>query len=319
MKYGPLKLLSGSSNPEFAQRLASSLGHELGRMAVRRFADGEVFVEIQDNIRGRDVFLIQSTCPPVNEHLMELLVILDAVRRASPGRLTVVLPYFGYARQDRKVAPRTPITARLVANLLEASGADRLLTLDLHAGQIQGFFNIPVDHLYATSALLRAVRELIGERPAVVISPDAGGVERARVYAKKLDAPLAIIDKRRDRPNEIGEMRIIGNVEGRKAVILDDMVDTAGTMTRAAAALKEAGAIAVSAVATHGVLSGPAVQRIDESALERLIVSDSIPLSEGAAASKKIHVVSAARLLGEAVRRIHYGDSVSMLFEADQI
>ncbi len=316
MQYGPLKLLTGNSNPDFASRLSASLGAELGRRVLKRFADGEVFAEIKDNIRGRDVFIIQSTCTPVNEHLMELLVLMDAVKRASADRVTVVLPYYGYARQDRKVTPRSPISAKLVADLLQTAGADRILTLDLHAGQIQAFFNIPVDNMYASPALIPEVRRLVREREAVIVSPDAGGVARARGYAKLLGAPLAMIDKRRDRPNEIAEMNIIGDVQGRFAVIVDDLVDTAGTLTKAAQAVIDAGASGVAAVATHAVLSGPAVERIAGSVLEKLIVSDSVPLREDGRACKKIHVVSVGPLLGEAVRRIHTGDSVSSLFEA---
>jgi len=314
MQYGPLKILSGGASPSFAAALAEHLGQELGHVAIQRFADGEVFVEVRDNIRGRDVFVVQSTCPPVNEHLMELLVIMDAVKRASADRVTVVAPYFGYARQDRKVSPRTPISAKLVADLIQVAGADRVLTVDLHAGQIQGFFDVPVDHLYASGALIGAVRRLAGEREVVIVSPDSGGVPRARAYAKVLGAPLAVIDKRRDRPNEIAEMRIVGDVSGRYAVLIDDMVDTAGTLTKAAGAVLEAGALAVSAVCSHGVLSGPAVDRIENSVLENLVVSDTIPLRENAQASSKIRVVSVAPLIGEAIRRIHTGDSVSSLF-----
>jgi len=314
MQYGPLKILSGGASPSFAASLAEHLGQELGHVAIQRFADGEVFVEVRDNIRGRDVFVVQSTCPPVNEHLMELLVIMDAVKRASADRVTVVIPYFGYARQDRKVSPRSPISAKLVADLIQVAGADRVLTVDLHAGQIQGFFDIPVDHLYASGALIGEVRRLAADRDVVIVSPDSGGVPRARAYAKVLEAPLAVIDKRRDRPNEIAEMRIVGDVAGRYAVLIDDMVDTAGTLTKAAGAVIDAGALAVSAVCSHGVLSGPAVDRIDKSVLENLVVSDTIPLRENAQACSKIRVVSVAPLIGEAIRRIHTGDSVSSLF-----
>ncbi len=317
MQYGPLKILSGGASPPFAAALAEHLGQELGHVAIQRFADGEVFVEVRDNIRGRDVFVVQSTCPPVNEHLMELLVIMDAVKRASADRVTVVVPYFGYARQDRKVSPRSPISAKLVADLIQVAGADRVLTVDLHAGQIQGFFDIPVDHLYASGALIGEVRRLAHDRDVVIVSPDSGGVPRARAYAKVLEAPLAVIDKRRDRPNEIAEMRIVGDVAGRYAVLIDDMVDTAGTLTRAAGAVIEAGALAVSAVCSHGVLSGPAVDRIESSVLENLVVSDTIPLRENAQACSKIRVVSVAPLIGEAIRRIHTGDSVSSLFTLD--
>ncbi|MEE2828962.1 MAG: ribose-phosphate pyrophosphokinase [Myxococcota bacterium] len=315
MKYGPLKLLAGSSNPEFAGKLAGSIGVELGRLRLKHFADGEVYAEVRDNVRGRDVFIIQSTCSPVNEHLMELLVLMDAVKRASADRVTVVLPYYGYARQDRKVTPRTPISAKLVADLLQVAGADRILSLDLHAGQIQGFFNIPVDNLYASPAFIPELRKVVADHQAVIVSPDAGGVQRARAYGKKLGAPIAMIDKRRDRPNEVAEMNIIGEVEGRFAVIVDDMVDTAGTLTKAAAAVRDAGATGVVAVCTHPVLSGPAVERIGNSVLDSLVVSDSIPLRPDAQACGKIQVASVGPLLGEAVRRIHTGDSVSVLFE----
>jgi ribose-phosphate pyrophosphokinase len=315
MQYGPLKILSGSSNPDFAARLARYTDQELGRVDLRHFADGEIFVEIKDNIRGRDVFIVQSTCPPANEHLMELLIMLDAVKRASAHRVSVVLPYFGYARQDRKVSPRTPITAKLVADLLQVAGADRILTLDLHAGQIQGFFDIPVDHLYATPTLIGRIRELVGNRKCIVVSPDAGGVERARAFAKYLKAPLAVIDKRRVRANEVAEMHIIGDVAGHYAVLVDDLVDTAGTLTKAAQAIVDHGAEGVCAVASHAVLSPPAVQRIAASVLDRLVVTDTIPLRPDAAACPKIESVTASHLLGEAVRRIHHNDSVSMLFE----
>lgn len=317
MQYGPLKILAGGASPSFASALAEHLGQDLGQIAIQRFADGEIFVEVRDNIRGRDVFVVQSTCPPVNDNLMELLVIMDAVKRASADRVTVVTPYFGYARQDRKVSPRTPISAKLVADLIQVAGADRLLTVDLHAGQIQGFFDIPVDHLYASSALIGEVGRLAGGREVVIVSPDSGGVPRARAYAKVLGAPLAVIDKRRDRPNEIAEMRIVGDVAGRYAVLIDDMVDTAGTLTKAAKAVIDAGALAVSAVCSHGVLSDPAVERIENSVLENLVVSDTIPLRENALACSKIRLVSVAPLIGEAIRRIHTGDSVSSLFNLE--
>ena len=315
MQYGPLKILTGNSNPEFTDKLAASIGTEVGRLSLRRFADGEVYVEIKDNVRGRDVFIVQSTCAPANEHIMELLVLMDAVKRASADRVTVVTPYYGYARQDRKVAPRSPISAKLVADLLQVAGADRLLSLDLHAGQIQGFFDIPVDNMYASPAFIPPLRKLVEDQDIVIVSPDAGGVQRARAYGKKLDAPIAMIDKRRERANEVAEMNIIGDVEGRFAIIVDDMVDTAGTLTKAAQAVVDAGATGVAAVCTHPVLSGPAIERISNSVLHSLIVSDSIPLREEAQACSKIQVASVGPLLGEAVRRIHTGDSVSSLFE----
>jgi ribose-phosphate pyrophosphokinase len=316
MQYGPLTILAGSSNPSFAAGLAESLGQRVGAMTLKRFRDGESFVEVQENIRGRDVYIVQSTCSPVNENLMELLVILDAVKRASADRITVVLPYFGYARQDRKTSGRTPISARLVASLLERAGAKRVLALDLHAGQIQGFFDIPVDHLYATPAFLSAVRETHGSDPKkfVVVSPDAGGVERALAYAKRLKVPLAVCDKRRKEAGKVEEIRVIGDVEGRYALIVDDIVDSAGTLKKAALALKTAGATGVSAICTHAVLSAPAVENVASSQLDSLLVTDSIPLRPDAEACPKIKVVTVAGLLGEAVRRIHHGDSVSMLF-----
>jgi len=316
MQYGPLTILAGSSNPSFAAGLAESLGQRVGAMTLKRFRDGESFVEVQENIRGRDVYIVQSTCSPVNENLMELLVILDAVKRASADRITVVLPYFGYARQDRKTSGRTPISARLVASLLERAGAKRVLALDLHAGQIQGFFDIPVDHLYATPAFLSAVREKYGSDPKklVVVSPDAGGVERALAYAKRLKVPLAVCDKRRKEAGKVEEIRVIGDVEGRFALIVDDIVDSAGTLKKAAQALKTAGATGVSAICTHAVLSPPAVENVTSSVIDSLLVTDSIPLRPDAAACPKIEVVTVTGLLGEAVRRIHHGDSVSMLF-----
>lgn len=315
MQYGPLKILSGNANRPFAERMAEGMGQTLGRMTVRRFSDGEVFVEIHENIRGRDVFIVQPTCPPVNENLMELLVIMDAAKRASADRITAVIPYFGYARQDRKVLPRTPISSKLVADLLQAAGADRILTVDLHAGQIQGFFDIPVDHLYAKPVMLKALQEFHEAGKTVVVSPDAGGVERARAFAKSLDSDLAVIDKRREGPNVVAGMNIIGDVAGKTAILLDDMVDTAGTLTQAASALVGKGASRVFACCTHAVLSGKAVSRISESVIEALIVSDTIPLSEAAAASPKIRAHSVAGLLGEAIERIHNSDSVSSLFE----
>ncbi len=315
MRANGLTILTGNSNPDFATKMARYLGVHISAMTVKRFSDGEIFVEIEENIRGRDVFLVQSTCTPVNENLMETLIIMDAVKRASAGRLTVVLPYFGYARQDRKIAPRTPISSKLVADLLEAAGCSRVLTMDLHAGQIQGFFDIPVDHLFFQQAVWPTITAIVEEGNSVFVSPDAGGVERARAYAKRLESDLAVIDKRRDAPNVVGEMRIIGDVAGKIAVLLDDMVDTAGTLTLASEALKERKAKKVFACCTHPVLSGPAIERIQASKIDRLIVSDSIPLRDDAKKCKKIKVVSAAQTLAEAVRRIHNSESVSSLFE----
>jgi ribose-phosphate pyrophosphokinase len=308
-----MKLFTGNSNRALAARVAAYLDMEVGKADVGHFSDGEVAVEIQENVRGLDCFVIQSTCAPANQHLMELLIMIDALRRSSARRITAVVPYYGYARQDRKVAPRQPITAKLVADLISVAGTDRLLCLDLHAGQIQGFFNISVDNLFATPVLLRAIRERVSGEVAV-ISPDAGGVERARAYAKRLAASLAIIDKRRERANEAQVMNIVGDVKGRTCIMVDDMVDTAGTLSEGARALADAGAREVFAVCTHPVLSGPAIKRILESPLQELVVTDSVPLRGEAAECPKLEVVSVAELLGEAIRRIHNEESVSSLF-----
>jgi ribose-phosphate pyrophosphokinase len=310
-----IKIFAGNSNRPLAEAICRYTGVPLGSALVGMFSDGEVQVEIRDNVRGGDVFVIQSTCTPANDHLMELLLMLDALKRASASRITAVIPYYGYARQDRKVAPRVPISAKLVADIIAAAGAARVLTVDLHAGQIQGFFNIPVDNVYATPPLLHYLRERLGGSKAVVISPDAGGVERARAFAKRLDANLAVVDKRRTRPNEVAEMQVIGDVDGRVAVIVDDMVDTAGTLCAAAAAVRRAGVPLVLACATHAVLSGPAVERLEESAdIDELIVTDTIPLNSKAARVGKIRVLSVASLLGESIRRTHDEDSISSLF-----
>jgi len=308
-----MKLFSGNANPALVARVAAYLDVEMGKADVGTFSDGEVSVEIQENVRGMDCFVVQSVCAPANTHLMELLIMVDALKRSSARRITAVIPYYGYARQDRKVAARAPITAKLVADLISTAGADRVLCLDLHAGQIQGFFDIPVDNLYATPVLLRAIRERAGA-DVTVISPDAGGVERARAYAKRLDASLAIIDKRRERANVAEVMHIIGEVEGQVCVMVDDMVDTAGTLTEGARALERAGAQAVYAVITHPVLSGPAIKRIEESPLAEMIVTDSIPLRPDARDCTKLRVVTVSELLGEAIRRINNEESVSSLF-----
>ncbi len=309
-----IKVFAGNSNPTLADAVCAYLKIHRGQAEVRRFSDGEVLVEIKENVRGGDVFVIQSTCTPVNDNLIELLLMLDAFRRASAKRITAVVPYYGYARQDRKVAPRVPISAKLVADLITTAGASRVLTVDLHAGQIQGFFNVPVDNLFATPVLLRYVRERLPADDICVVSPDAGGVERARAFAKHLDAGLAIIDKRRARPNEVAEMHIVGDVRNRVAILVDDMVDTGGTLAAAASALRENGATTVLACCTHPVLSGNAVQRIEDSALEELIVTDTIPLRPEAVRSNKLKVLSVAHLLGEAIRRTHYEESISSLF-----
>jgi len=311
---GELKVFSGNANRPLAEKVCDHLGIPLGNAEVKTFSDGEISVEINENVRGKDVFIIQPTCPPVNDNLMELLIMIDAAKRASAGRITAVIPYYGYARQDRKVAPRQPISAKLVANLITVAGASRVLTMDLHAGQIQGFFDIPVDNLFARPVLLHYIKEHFKD-DLVIVSPDAGGVERARAFAKRLNASLAIIDKRRERANVAEVMNIIGDVRGKTAVIVDDMVDTGGTLTKAASALLDKGASAVYACCTHPVLSGNAVQRILESPLKELIVTDTIPLSEEAKKCGKIKVLSVGKLFGEAVRRIHLNESVSVLFE----
>jgi ribose-phosphate pyrophosphokinase len=310
-----IKLFSGNSNPALAAKIARALGTQLGLASVSKFSDGEINIDIGENVRGRDLFLIQSTCAPTNDNLMELLIMVDACKRASAGRITAVVPYYGYARQDRKAAPRVPISAKLVADLLTTAGVERVLTMELHAGQIQGFFNIPVDNLFSSAHLCEQLRGTIPTSNAVVVSPDAGGVERARAVAKRIDAGLAIIDKRRSGPNVAQVMHLIGDVDGKTAILVDDMVDTAGTLTKAAQAVMDNGAKAVYAVTTHPVLSGPAVERIMNSPLEKVIVTDTIPLSKEAAACGKFQVVSVASLFAEAIRAIHHHDSVSRLFD----
>lgn len=312
MNSGPL-LLAGNSNPELSQRIAQYLNRSLGKAIVRRFSDGEIFVELEENVRGRDCFILQSTCLPVSDNIMELLIMIDALKRASARRITAVIPYYGYARQDRKSAPRTPITAKLVADIITAAGAQRALTLDLHAGQIQGFFNIPLDNLFALPVMMTYLRPLRHDN-TIIVSPDAGGTERARAYAKRLDTALAIIDKRRTGPNVAEVMHLIGDVDGKDAIIVDDMVDTAGTLTKGVEALLQHGAKSVIAVATHGVLSGPAIKRIEESPISSLVITDTIPLSAEALTCKKIKVLSVAELLGEAIKRISDEASVSSLF-----
>jgi ribose-phosphate pyrophosphokinase len=307
------KLFSGNSNPALAEAVAAYLDTPLGLATVGTFSDGEVNVEIGENVRGMDCFVIQSTCSPANSHLMELLIMIDALRRSSATRITAVMPYYGYARQDRKVRPRVPISAKLVADLIGAPGTDRLLCIDLHAGQIQGFFNIPVDNIFSTPVLLEEIRQRY-PGPLTIISPDAGGVERSRAYAKRLDASLAIIDKRREAANVAEVMNIVGDVKGQTCVIVDDMVDTAGTLAESARALHREGAKAVSAVITHPILSGPAIKRIAESPLQELVVTDTIPLRQDALDCPKLKVISIAPLLGEAIRRINNEESVSSLF-----
>ena len=308
-----IRVFSGNANIALAKKICDKLGVSIGKANVTTFSDGETRVEINENVRGMDVFIIQSTCPPVNVTLMELLIMIDAMKRASAYRITAVVPYYGYARQDRKVAPRAPISAKLVADLITTAGAQRVLSMDLHAGQIQGFFNIPVDNLFATPVLIDYMKKNYQDN-TVVVSPDTGGVERARAFGKRLGASLAIIDKRREGPNEAEVMNIIGNVEGKKVIILDDMVDTAGTVVQAANAMKEAGALEVSVCCTHPVLSGPALDRIEKSEIKEALVTDTIPLSDRAKNCGKIKVLSVSGILSEAVRRIYYDDSVSSLF-----
>jgi ribose-phosphate pyrophosphokinase len=308
-----IRIFSGNANIALATKICQHLGISLGKANVTTFSDGETRVEINENVRGMDVFIIQSTCPPVNVTCMELLIMIDALKRASADRITAVVPYYGYGRQDRKVAPRAPITAKLMADLITTAGANRVLSMDLHAGQIQGFFNIPVDNLFATPVLFDYMKKNFIDN-TVVVSPDTGGVERARAFGKRLGASLAIIDKRREGPNEAEVMNIIGNVKGKRIIILDDMIDTAGTVVQAARAMKEAGALEISICCTHPVLSGPALDRIEGSEINEVIVTDTIPLSDRAKNCKKIKVLSVSGILGEAVRRIYYNDSVSSLF-----
>jgi len=313
---GRVKLFTGNSNPELAEGIAKEIGIPLGKCHVKRFSDGEINVEIHESVRGDNIFLIQSTCYPANENLMELLILIDAIKRASAYSITAVIPYYGYARQDRKVAPRAPISAKLVANLLQTAGINRMVTIDLHAGQIQGFFDIPVDNLYAQPVMLEYLRsrEDIDLNNIVIVSPDAGGVERALSYAKKLNAGVAIIDKRRDRPNQSKVYNVVGDVKNRIALIIDDIVDTAGSLTNAVEVLLDKGAKEVYACITHPVLSGPAIERINNSNIKELIVTNTIPLREEARKCKKIKVLSVAPLLAEVIRRIYSGDSVSALF-----
>ncbi|MEJ0010773.1 MAG: ribose-phosphate pyrophosphokinase, partial [Alphaproteobacteria bacterium] len=311
-----MKLIAGNSNLPLAEAMASHLKLKLTQASLRRFSDNEIFVEIMENVRGEDVFLIQSTSYPANDHLMELMIALDALRRASAARITVVIPYFGYARQDRKPGPRTPISAKLVANLITEAGADRVLTLDLHAGQIQGFFDIPVDHLYARPVIVADIQEHFPDASkTMIVSPDVGGVVRARSLAGKIGADLAIVDKRREKDNQSEVMNIIGDVEGRDCILFDDIVDTAGTLVNAGSALMSAGARSVSAYVTHGVLSGPAIERVEKSVLKSLVVTDSIAPSDAVKKCRNIRVLSVAPLLAEAVRRISEESSVSSLFD----
>ena len=309
-----IKVFSGNSNSLLAEKICVSLGVPLGQAKVKNFSDGEIMVEIGENVRGRDIYVVQSTCCPTNNNLMELLIMMDALKRASAATITAVIPYYGYARQDRKVAPRTPITSKLVADLITTAGADRVVTIDLHAGQIQGFFNIPVDNLYAAPVMLEYLKQRFSNHDAVMVSPDAGGTERARAFAKRLGCTLAVIDKRRTGPNVAEVMHLIGDVKGKAAIILDDMIDTAGTLTQAARALSDHGAKSIYACATHGVLSGPAIDRINDSPIEEILITDTIPLGIKAEQTAKVKVLTVAELLAEAIRRIHEDESVSSLF-----
>ena len=308
-----LKIFTGNANPALAQEICQALGMELGRAMVKQFSDGEIYLQIKENVRGEDVFIVQPTCTPVERNLMELLLMMDALKRASAERITAVLPYYGYARQDRKDKPRVPISARLVAALLETAGASRLLALDLHAAQIQGFFDIPVDHLFAMPVLIEYFKAL-NIPNMTVVSPDAGGVERARAFAKRLSSPLAIIDKRREEANVAEVMNVVGDVAGRHCLLVDDLIDTAGTLVKGAEALLKKGAAGVSACATHAVLSGPALSRIEASSLQHVVFTNSIPLSKEARKSHRIKSLSIAKLLAEAIRSIHEETSVSVLF-----
>ena len=307
-----LRIFTGNANIELAEKICKFLKIELGKAKVAKFSDGEIQVEIEESVRGMDTFLVQPTCPPVSHNLMELLIMLDAVKRASASRITVVIPYYGYARQDRKVAPRTSISARLVANLITLAGASRILAMDLHAGQIQGFFDIPVDHLYALPAQFEYLKKIQGE--TVIVSPDAGGVERARELGKRMNSSIAIIDKRREKANVSKVMHIVGNVKNKVAILLDDMIDTGGTIVQAAEAIMENGAKAVYACCTHPVLSGKAVERIKNSPIQELVATNTIPLSDEAKQLDKIKVLDVSPILGEAIKRIHRDESVSSLF-----
>jgi ribose-phosphate pyrophosphokinase len=311
---GAIKLVAGNSNPALAEGIGAYIGIPLTKALVRRFADMEIFVEIQENVRGADVFVLQSTSFPANDHLMELLIIIDALRRASARRITAVIPYFGYARQDRKPGPRTPISAKLVANLITRAGVDRVLTLDLHAGQIQGFFDIPTDNLFASPVMVRDIKQRFDLEDVIVVSPDVGGVVRARGLAKRINAPLAIVDKRRERPGESEVANVIGEVDGRICILVDDIVDSGGTLLNAAEALLEKHANAVYGYISHGVLSGGAVARVNKSKLKELVITDSIQPTEAVKASPNIRVLSIATLIGEAISRTAAEESVSSLF-----
>jgi ribose-phosphate pyrophosphokinase len=310
---GAVKIFGGRAHPALTEEICAYLGVPAGKVSAFNFSDGETFCQIEENVRGSDVFVVQPTCQPVNENLMELLILLDAFKRSSASRVTAVIPYYGYARQDKKDQPRVPITAKLVADLISKAGADRVLTMDLHAAQIQGFFDVPVDHLFAAPVVLEAIREM-AIPDLVIVSPDAGGVERARAIAKRLEASLAIVDKRRTAPNEAEVMNIIGEVDGRNTLILDDIIDTSGTLATTVEALRRKGAERILAVGIHGVLSGPALKRIEDSPLEAVLITNTTPVEDKLRRSKKLRSLSVAPLLGEAIRRIHENSSVSSLF-----
>lgn len=310
--YGDLKILTGTANAPLARAICDHLGCKLTPALCEKFSDGEIRIEISESVRGDDVFVVQPTCAPVNANLMQLCLMIDALKRASAGRITAVIPYYGYARQDRKVSPRAPISAKLVADFISTAGANRVVTIDLHAGQIQGFFNCPVDNLFASRVLLEPLVNI--REDVVVVSPDAGGVERARAYAKRIEAPLAIIDKRRDRPNQASATHVIGDVQGKIAVLVDDIIDTAGTISAAAEVLIRDGAREAYACVTHPVLSGPAIERLNDSAFSKVIITDTIPTLEKQALCSKLQVVSVASLLGKTIHNIHTGSSVSVLF-----
>jgi ribose-phosphate pyrophosphokinase len=313
---GEIKLFSGGANRSLSMAVASHLGRPLAKLKLDRFSDGEIRVQVMESVRGQDVFVMQSLCSPVNDNLMELLIIIDALKRSSASHITAMVPYYGYARQDRQAAPRSPITAKLVADLLTAAGASRVISMDLHAGQIQGFFSIPFDHLYASPVLFPELNHLPANRDdLVLVSPDAGGVDRVRWYSQALGTSIAIIDKRRSGPNVAEVMNIVGDVEGKVAVIIDDMIDTAGTLTKAAAAVLEHGAREVHALATHAIFSGPAISRIENSTLKSVVVTDTIPAKREVQACPKIRVISVGNLLGDAIERVHGGGSVTSLFE----
>ncbi len=309
-----IKIFCGNSNPQLAQEICDKLGLPLSESLVRTFSDGEIRVEICENVRGRDAYIVQSTCAPTNNNLMEMLIMMDALKRASAAKITAVIPYYGYARQDRKAAPRTPITSKLVADLITTAGADRVVTVDLHAGQIQGFFNIPVDNLYAAPVIVEYIKKEFDGQNIIMVSPDAGGTERARAFAKRIGCTLAVIDKRRSAPNVAEVMHVIGDVRDKVCILLDDMIDTAGTLTHGAKALKQHGASKIYACATHGVLSGPAIERINDSDITQVVLTNTIQLGDKAEQTSKIRLLSVAPLLAEAIRRIHEDESVSSLF-----